>query len=143
MGNDSTPHLSSNLHLNFQIKMLKLKLRYEIGLLTTLQTKLGNTETFECVVKGVPKPEVTWSRCVPQYFVHNLLRPKECALGCVNSICYLRKVLDFECSPRLREFTHFWTLPKAQGGNSIGFLGRLNHGLNHRLTHPQPEVAHN
>ena len=26
------------------------------------QTKLGNTETFECVVKGVPKPEVTWSR---------------------------------------------------------------------------------
>ena len=26
------------------------------------QTKLGNTETFECVVKGVPKPEVAWSR---------------------------------------------------------------------------------
>ena len=26
------------------------------------QTKLGNTETFECVVKGVPKPTVTWSR---------------------------------------------------------------------------------
>ena len=28
------------------------------------------------------------------------------------------------------------------GGNSIGFFGLLNHGLNHRLTHPQPEVTH-
>ena len=27
----------------------------------------------------------------------------------------------------------------ALGGNSIGFLDRLNHGLNHRLTHPQPK----
>ena len=28
------------------------------------------------------------------------------------------------------------------GVNSIGFFCRLNHGLNHRLTHPQPEFAH-
>jgi hypothetical protein len=25
-------------------------------------TKVGNTETFECVVNGVPKPEVAWSK---------------------------------------------------------------------------------
>lgn len=37
----------------------------EPGFITALkdcQTKLGNTETFECVVKGVPRPEVAWSR---------------------------------------------------------------------------------
>ena len=37
MGNDSPPHLSPNLHFNFQIKMPKPKLRAKIGLLKTLQ----------------------------------------------------------------------------------------------------------
>ena len=31
---------------------------------------------------------------------------------------------------------------RVLGGNSKGFLDLLNHGLNHRLTHPQPQVAH-
>ena len=33
MGNDSPPHLSPNLHFNFQIKMPKPKLRAKMGLL--------------------------------------------------------------------------------------------------------------
>ena len=38
-GNDSLPHLSPNLHFNFQIKMHKRKLRSEMGLLITLQAQ--------------------------------------------------------------------------------------------------------
>ena len=37
MGNDSPPHLSPNLHFNLQIKMIKHKLRSQVGLLNTLQ----------------------------------------------------------------------------------------------------------
>ena len=37
MGNDSPPHSSPNLHLNLKFKMLKRKLRSEMGLLNTLQ----------------------------------------------------------------------------------------------------------
>ena len=37
MGNDSPPHLRPNLNFNLQIKMPKLKSRWEMGLLNTLQ----------------------------------------------------------------------------------------------------------
>ena len=40
MENDSSPHLSPNLHLNVQIKMSKGKSRSEMGLLNTLQIEM-------------------------------------------------------------------------------------------------------
>ena len=41
MGNDSPPHLSPNFHLNLLIKMLKCKLRSEMGLVNYLQITFG------------------------------------------------------------------------------------------------------
>ena len=40
MENDSSPHLSPNLHLNVQIKMPKGESRSEMGLLNTLQIEM-------------------------------------------------------------------------------------------------------
>ena len=37
LGDEGAPHLSPNLHLNFQINMSKCKLRSGLGLLDTLQ----------------------------------------------------------------------------------------------------------
>ena len=37
MGNESPPHLIANLQFNLQIKMQERKLRFEMGLLNTLQ----------------------------------------------------------------------------------------------------------
>ena len=50
MGKNSSPHLSTNLNSNLQIKMLKRKLRSEMGLLNPLQLLVR----LERLLRGVP-----------------------------------------------------------------------------------------
>ena len=49
MGNDSPSHSSPNLYFNLQIKMLKTKLRFKMGLLYNLQHQVQNQGTLSAI----------------------------------------------------------------------------------------------
>ena len=85
------------------------------------QCKIGGLTLIDCAPKSAP-------------FVSSSATRRRAGLKEASSHTLL-KVIGILCQGHDGTFL-------LLGGNSIGSFGRLNNGLNHCLTHPQPEVAH-